>query len=440
MELFFPLICYFIMVGMVKVLFGNMRKIINDHFPFFMFMLLQLPYPLRILISDYALYDRVIFNELSVPEFYFYISIYYLIFSFLIFCYYFFSKGMINSGKKITQSANSFFLNTKAGYLNNNNSYLSFIIISTMIIALIFRIYYVGDRGALLYQGDFDSVEESRSGGGTTVFGFLMGYSWLVYLFLVQKSKNYKVIVMVFLIYAACVLVSGSKAGFFMNLLYLYFFMILNKKFEYSPRHFFYAIPIFLVSITIGVISRVYLEIGEVTSLGILQSLYKAFNRWHGLEMATLLMNNPEIYHNLFLDFFGYSFTSMVPGFLWEGKPLNPSFILNDLINGGSVKAVSTSWLGGCLLAFGDMGYFIGPIFIAWTFAVLAKKINKYKVNQSLNFPHIFYISIAWVSIIAEGGFYKSGYFIMSIVFFYIFFCLSYFFYKGRLVLSYGKF
>jgi hypothetical protein len=417
-----------------RVTFGSIPNLIKFHLPLFLFLIFQLPYPLRIMISSYAGYNELILNHLSYDEFLIYTSIYYAEFLLLFISYLVFYKvGVgrltIKSNAKVPISLVR--ITNVNGFLYEKRIFFLMLIASSLAFGLVFRTSFVGDRGADLYAGTLEAIEDSRAGGGTAVFGVFTTFSWIVFLGMIERVSSRKALAIAFLMCSSIGLASGSKAGFFMNIFYLYLYLIASGRINFKSLHVLYGIPILIVSIVTGVAARNYLESSEINILGIADSFFKAFNRWHGFEMALTLMKNPQVYVDLFADFFAYTFYSIVPGFLWADKPLNPSFYLNDALGANSAKAVSTSWFGGVLLAFGSFGYIIGPIFIGYSFSLLSRWMVAARA-KGLLFPLLFYFITAWVGMVGEGGLFKISLELLSLAFCYLIFMTF-------LILTYGR-
>ena len=171
-----------------------------------------------------------------------------------------------------------------------------------------------------------------------------------------------------------------------------------------------YYIPliiIFLViNLTLGSYVRAIFAGHENNIFSIFYGIQSSFNRYHGMEVTMYMLKDASTYFELIGDFVSYIFQSLIPGFLWSDKPLNPSFLLNENIDPSSAKAISASWLGGSLLLFGWFGLLIGPFFVGFYYAFFSVLFNKIK-NTSLLAPIMFTLFLSLHGVIVEGTYFQ---------------------------------
>jgi hypothetical protein len=286
--------------------------------------------------------------------------------------------------------------------------YLCLVALIAAGLGLLIRFAVQGERFMLGFAADVESRQASMGWGFAS---FILSQIIIaIVMVAIEFRRPAREVVGLFLLQAALALVSGSKGGFLMSLLYVTAFAFHRKRVRMTLPRVMGLTVVALASMTIGLGLRGWIESGSFSFTG-LMSPAAVFGplvaRFFAFDITQIMIANPDTYSGIISEFRKYALSAVIPSALWPEKPLNPCLLLADGVGFPFVSCVAPGWIGGMLILFGQFGLVIAPIIVGFTMARLSRLAAVARETMSLRQPLLFATATIWLGIINEGVYYQ---------------------------------
>jgi hypothetical protein len=286
--------------------------------------------------------------------------------------------------------------------------YLSLVAVGCIALGLFVRFVVQGDRYVLAFAADLESRQASMGWGFVNFI--LSQISVAIILIALELRRPRREVALLFIVLVTLALLSGSKGGFLVPLVYILAFAFHRRRLKLSLYRAAAIGAIGLISLIVGVGLRGWIESGVLDvsyALSPVGVLAPALGRFFAMDITQIMMVRPSTYMGITADFRAYSLGAVIPGALWPSKPLNPCLLLADGVGFPLVSCVAPGWAGGFMVLAGPLGLILAPLVVGIVMARIAWRSSTLPENVSLRQPLAFSIALLWLGIVNEGTYYQ---------------------------------
>jgi hypothetical protein len=286
--------------------------------------------------------------------------------------------------------------------------YLCLVALGCIMLGLYVRFVTQGDRFMLGFAPDVESRQASMGWGFVNFI--LSQIIFTIILVALELRRPRREVMLLFMVLVSLALLSGSKGGPLLPLVYILAFARNRGMLTLSLGRASAIAALSLGSLTVGVQLRGWIESGvwNVSSaLSPVSILAPAFGRFFAFSVTQIMIAHPATYMNIVGDFRAYSIFGIIPATLWPMKPLNPCLLLGDGVGFPLVTCVAPGWVGGFMILVGPLGLVLAPIIVGIATARIVWRSSTLPDEASLRQPLTFSMAVMWLGIVNEGTYYQ---------------------------------
>jgi hypothetical protein len=286
--------------------------------------------------------------------------------------------------------------------------YLLAVALGCVLLGAFVRFVVQGDRYVLGFAADVESRQASMGWGFVNFI--LSQISVTIILIALELRRPRLELALVFLGLVTLALLSGSKGGFLLPLVYILSFAYFRGRLRLRAINVLVIGALGIGSLVIGVILRTWIEMGAfdpASAFSPIALLAPALGRFFAFDIAQVMIAQPARYLGIVGDYRGYFVGAVVPAALWPAKPLNPCLLLADAVDFPLVSCVAPGWVGGVLILLGPIGVVLAPLVVGVAMARITWRSSTLPDAISLRQPLTFSVALLWLGIVNEGGYYQ---------------------------------